>query len=173
MLFTIFLINFSVPPTILLFYQDLSMIAPTCSSTSEVSQLTVAATTTVESAVVDREQENTDKVLTSPTPDKDHFSDDDPEFWDMVVQEDELSSPADNPTANNSSTKAVEKVCPNSPGSRDRASFKSLKRKLADPRIKKECVSSGKKKKNKATKRRRTVKKTFYDYHASLELGSL
>ena len=90
------------------------------------------------------------------------------------MEEQELCKKPGNSTEKKDPPNVHKDVCSNTPNDRERASCKTLKRKLADPRVKKECGTLGKehKQKSKGAKRRRKSKKTLYDYRASLELGT-
>ena len=145
------------------------MIAPTTVSSSGIDPL-AATSSPVEPAVLDQGPANPSEIMPSAANDDEYDTDDDADFWNVVIQEEELFKTADKPTNKEDSSTAPEDPSRKSPG---RAASKALKRKPADPRSKKECqtIDKTKKKKDKGSKRRRISKKALYDYRASLKLG--
>ena len=167
--------NFYIHSPSSLIFQDLSMIAPSSPSPRAILQVTKADSPTLEPAVLEKGQENSSEVMTSSPNGDGYDTADDADFWNMVIQEEkELSRVTGNPDEKKNPPNIFENVCATRPDSPLRASDKSsLKRKLADPRTRKDCGTSSKKKvKEKGTKRRRISKKNLFDYHASLELGT-
>lgn len=156
-----------------LYFQDLSMIAPTTASSRGIDQPLAAPPSTVEPAILDQESKNASETVSSSANNDDYDTDDDAEFWNEVIQEEEQFRTANNPTVKKDSTTTLKDTSRKSPS---RATSKALKRKSEDPRSgpssKKECPTSDKNKKGKRSKRRRVSKRALYDYRASLKLGT-